>query len=127
MHSFPGLLQEINGNGYTEAQVVDITSRLTKFVLLREQITAELADLFDSEDLLEILTKVDLPTYQQQIAANLFTTLSKREKQVFLMRAVENKTFSQISEELGIARGTVQVYVTRSAKKLKIWKEGIDI
>lgn len=127
MPSFPELLQEINGNGYTEAQVVDITSRLTKFVLLRDQITSELANLFAPEELLEILATVDLPTYQQQIAANLFTSLSKREKQVFLMKVVEKKTLEQIGKELGIARGTVQVYVIRSAKKLNIVKEGIDI
>ena len=123
MPNFSDLLEEINGNGYTEVELLEITEVLTDFVVAKEKIMASISALFDEDELSERLMNLSMPSLQQQMTATLLKDLSPRERQCFLMPTVQNMTFSQIAKELGFTKGATNVFMTRARKKLGISKK----
>ncbi|WP_172369578.1 sigma-70 family RNA polymerase sigma factor [Sporosarcina jiandibaonis] len=57
---------------------------------------------------------------------DILSKLSKREEECYLMHVAQDKSMADIADELGIARGTVQVYVRRALKKVEsvVGKDG---
>lgn len=124
MPSFSNLLEEINGSGFTETEVLEISSNLTEFVVAKEKLMTRIAPLFDEEELFEKLMDLNMPSLQQQMTATLIKNLSFRERQCFLMHTVENKTFSQIADELGFTKSASNTFIRRARKKLGISTNG---
>ena len=72
-----------------------------------------------AEQIYDINTKeLHLTELEKKQLAKIFASWSRRERDCFIARTVEQKTFQQIADEIGIGRSTVQSYVERAKRKM---------
>lgn len=56
---------------------------------------------------------------EKKILADIFVSLSLRERQCFVMYVAEGKSMGKIAEEMQLSKRTVQQYIERARKKIK--------
>lgn len=72
-----------------------------------------------AEQIYDINTKeLHLTELEKKQLAKIFASWSRRERDCFIARTVEQKTFQQIADEIGVGRSTVQSYVERAKRKM---------
>lgn len=72
-----------------------------------------------AEQVYDINTKeLHLTELEKKQLAKIFASWSRRERDCFIARTVEQKTFQQIADEIGVGRSTVQSYVERAKHKM---------
>jgi RNA polymerase sigma factor (sigma-70 family) len=120
MLDFIDIMNDLDGNGLTETEVLAISNDLAQFTKMRDRVMAPLSDLYSAEQLKEILLVVEPPSLQRQVMANIFGSLSKREKECFLLYTVENVPMSAIGVRLGVSKGSVNAYIRRAREKMKL-------
>lgn len=79
-------------------------------------------DLFPSLDILpesyENTESGALTESQKELVAEILIELSWRERQCYLLHIANERTFQEISIELGITKSSVQSYIDRAKKKV---------
>src|SRR5690606_9286482 len=60
-----------------------------------------------------------LSSEQKRIIMQIFTTLSDRERDCFVLHTSQNMSMSEIADELNISKATVQVYIQRAKEKIE--------
>lgn len=70
--------------------------------------------------------EVRMTEEQKQQLAKIFASWSRRERDCFIARTVEQMTYQQIADKLGIGRSTVQSYVERAKKKMEAVLKSIN-
>lgn len=120
MLDFTDIMNNLDGNGLTETEILDISNDLTQFTKLHDRIVGPLSDLYSAEELKEILLIVEPPSVQRQTVASIFDELSEREKECFLLYSVENLPMSAIAMRLNVSKGSVQIYIRRAREKMKL-------
>ncbi len=63
-------------------------------------------------------TEIAAPSTPQLVLGEAITHLQGRQKECYLLVMREDKSLSEVAEILGIAKGSVQVYVDRAVKFL---------
>lgn len=72
-----------------------------------------------AEQIYDINTKeLHLTELEKKQLAKIFASWSRRERDCFIARTVEQKTFQQIADEIGVGRSTVQSYIERAKRKM---------
>ncbi|OXS77941.1 sigma factor-like helix-turn-helix DNA-binding protein [Domibacillus enclensis] len=66
----------------------------------------------------------ELSSLEKEIIEDALCTLTKREKDVFMLVKVEGITFEYTAELLGITKSSVQTYLERAEKKIENRKNG---
>lgn len=62
--------------------------------------------------------KLYLSREEKMILADIFASLSLRERQCFILYAAQGMSMSKIAEVVGVSKATVQSYITRAKKKV---------
>lgn len=77
-------------------------------------------------DLLPVMTaepepeqELNITDRQKRDMARILLRLSERERQCFLLHAVQGLSFAEIAKEIKISKGTVQDYVERAKSKVQ--------
>lgn len=108
------LIEDLSTKGMTDSETLEIVSDLVKVELLKERLGASL----DEIRLDRVIEATKDSSDQENASASVLGSLSKREKQCFLMREVGLLTYEKIAKDLGVAIGTVQNYIERAKEKL---------
>ena len=82
---------------------------------------------FESMDLIpDIKEQLDInqkhlyiSTEEKIILADIFASLSLRERQCFILYNAQKLSMSKIADELGVSKATVQMYINRAKKKVE--------
>ncbi|MBL4958261.1 sigma-70 family RNA polymerase sigma factor [Bacillus velezensis] len=61
----------------------------------------------------------EVSDWDKERIADALSVLTEREKDIFMMHAVQNMSFEEIAQLLGIKKGTVQKNIERSRLKMK--------
>lgn len=120
MLDFIDIMNDLDGNGMTETEVLAISNDLARFAKLRDTLVAPLSGLYSAEQVKEILLAVEPPSQQRQLMANMLEGLSAREKECFLLHTIENLSMAAIAVRLGISKGSVALYIRRARVKMKL-------
>ena len=73
-----------------------------------------------AEQIYDINTKeLHLTELEKKQLAKIFASWSRRERDCFIARTVEQMTYQQIADKLDVGRSTVQSYVERAKKKME--------
>ena len=120
MLDFTDIMNELDGNGMTETEILAISNDLAKFATLRDKLAGPLSGLYSPEQTKEILLMIEPPTIQRQIMAGIFDNLSEREKESFLLYTVERKSMNTIAMQLGVSKGSVNTYIRRAREKMQL-------
>ncbi|GAA5417696.1 hypothetical protein Pryu01_02771 [Paraliobacillus ryukyuensis] len=78
-------------------------------------------DLFPSLDVKP--KERELTEEEKQYVYEVLRELSPRERQCFIFQKAYMWTFSQIAEEVGVGKSTVQKYIERAEEKIKHFKK----
>lgn len=75
-------------------------------------------------DIMDQLEDIDekqlyLTNKEKKVLADIFVSLSIRERQCFVMHVAEGKSMGNIAEEMKISKRTVQQYIERARKKVQ--------
>lgn len=113
------ILDDLNGNGFEQGELLDLSAKLTKMSTLRMEIIGLLGGFYDADELLHIAGSLEVPSIEKVIMSKAFEDLlSRREKQCFLMHTVGIKSWGNIAKEIGISKSSVQTHITRARKKI---------
>lgn len=113
------IVGDLIGNGYTETEILEISNELTSFTISREKLFEKLSTTYENEELKDILMTIEASSLHHQIMAKVLKRLSPREKECYLMHAVENKSWGNIAKELGVSKGRVQQAINRAKVKIE--------
>lgn len=120
------VVAELDGNGFNQRELLEISAKLTELAVIRERIVEELSVFYDDDELTDIFGTLKKPSTDQQLLSKLLReSLSKREKQCYLMHTVDNKSMGNIAIELGVSKGAVQQSIERARKKIERIEEEI--
>ena len=72
-------------------------------------------------DLTEQLERkpLELTDEQKEVLIKVFDRLSDRERDCFILHVTQGMSMQEIADELGISKGSVQMYVKRARGKIK--------
>lgn len=99
----PGLFRGIDKRGIYQQMELEETYMIPDII---EQI-----DINDKE--------INLTYDQKQTLLQIFSDLSIRERQCYLMHVAEGLSMSRIANEVGISKRTVQQYIERAKQKVE--------
>lgn len=117
------IVAELDGNGFSQGDILDFSRELTQFTIMKDNLSSFLKVVYDDHELEEMLGTIKQPTRQQLILSNSLTSFSKREKQCYVMATVDGKSWGNIAKEIGISKGAVQQYIERARKKIGLQQE----
>lgn len=117
------LIKEIDGTGYTQEELFEITREITEFTISRDKLYERLAKTFDSEELDEILLTVEAASFEEMMMAKVLDRLAPKQKRYYLMYTVEKKNMGQIAKEFGVAKGSVSKSILQAREKITILKK----
>lgn len=60
-----------------------------------------------------------ISTEEKIILADIFASLSHRERQCFILHVAQKKSMGEIADEIGVSKSTVQIYINRAKKKVE--------
>lgn len=72
-----------------------------------------------TEQLEEGPKQLRMTAEEKIILADIFSSLSLRERQCYVMHYAAGVSWAKIAEEIGVSKGTVQGYIKRAQKKIK--------
>ncbi len=119
MFNFTDIMNELDGNGMSETEVLAISNDLTQFTKLRDKLIGPLSGVYSADQLKEILLVIEPASTQRQMMASIFKNLSDQEKKCFILHTVENLSMSAIALQLGISKGSVNSYIRRARDKVQ--------
>lgn len=119
MLSVTDVVAELDGSGFIDSELIEISRELTEFTISRQRLQKRLAKSFGEEELNHILLTIEDVSFQEHFKAKIFSSLSPREKECYLMHTVDRKSFNNIAKELGVSKGRVQEAIERSRKKIE--------
>lgn len=120
MLSVADVVAELGGNSFNDDELLDFSRELTHFLIMRDNLTNALKEIYEDYELEEMLGSIVMPTRQQQVISNSLTSFSPREKQCYVMYTVDLMSFSAIGRSLGISKSTVQQSIERARKKIEL-------
>ena len=88
------IVAELDGNGFSQGDILDFSRELTQFTIMKDNLSSFLKVVYDDHELEEMLGTIKQPTRQQLILSNSLTSFSKREKQCYVMATLLKKSVS---------------------------------
>lgn len=123
MRTVSEVIMDLAGNGFSEKDLITLSSNLTQLADAKNKICEQLNDVLEREEIDEILLDVQRPSRQQLIASLAIDCLAPKEKKYYLMHTVENMSMGKIAKECDVSKGTVQETIERARKKINMIKE----
>ncbi len=116
------IINELDGQGLEQGELLDITTDLTQLSIIKDRIVKRLSPIYSEDEVSDMISIVKRPNVQQIMMNNALLSLSKREKECYFKHTMEQKSFSAIGRELGVSKGTVQQSIERARRKLEFVK-----
>lgn len=116
------IMNELDGNGIEQVEILDITKELTQLSIIKERLVGRLSNLYSEEEVNDMVSIVSVPNMHQVTVERFLSSLSNRERQCYFKYKFEEMSFAAIARELGVSKSMVQQSIERARKKLKIVK-----
>lgn len=120
MIQIENILEDLDGNGFNQKDLVEVSTKLTIFSNLKKELSDILSRYYDDEELFDILGMLKQPNSQRGYMSHyLGESLTEKQKNVYLLYTVEGMSHGDISKLLGVSKSTIQSHLSRARLKLR--------
>lgn len=117
------ILEDLEGNGFNQVDLLEVSAKLNSFSNMREELYGLLERVYEEEDLLDILGVLNKMSADKSYAFKYLSKhLTDKEKEAYILHEVQKMSMQDVGNELGVSKGTVQTRVTRARMKLNNMK-----
>lgn len=116
MQKLSEMIQGLSEKGCTDIEAINIGVELFQVETLRRKLNHEL----DERKTIRIIKHTRNIGQSEGKLYEMLQVLTEREKQCYLYHYIDRMTFSEIANELGISKSTVQNHIERARDKIKL-------
>lgn len=114
------VLEDLEGNGFNQKDLINVSTKLSIFSNLKKELSDMMSRYYDEEDLFDILGALKQPNAERDyISRYLGEALTEKQREVYLLNAIEGRSLGNIAKILGVSKSTVQSHLSRARMKLK--------
>lgn len=113
------VLSHLDGNGFTGYEIAEVAVRLAQFSKLKKELEGSLDCLFDENEIEQLFGRISTEHTNGKVVNDSLNLLSPRQREVYVLHVVENKSKAMIAKELNLSFSAIKGMLSRAKSKMK--------